>query len=165
MACIKEANKKLNSFTIKAELKSIIYQLLICKHKTNKLSPFESHFGRKANTPLSNICTKPHSSDLGHEKNLNQYFDGETVTPNELLPEEHCWNSLSDDEVKKNMCKAVRDASTRKRLEDDNESRFLSTIKAHCPIPFKEHKVQINIARKKNPIDARKRTSTGSTRC
>ena len=57
LACIKEANKELNSFTIKAALKSIIYQLRTCKHKTTKLSPFESHFGRKANTPLSNIST------------------------------------------------------------------------------------------------------------
>ena len=83
LACIKEANKELNSFTIKAALKSIIYQLRICKHKTTKLSPFESHFGRKANTPLSNISTQPKSSDLSYEKTLNHYLDEETVTPNE----------------------------------------------------------------------------------
>ena len=45
LACIKEANKELNSFTIKAALKSIIYQILIYKHKNTKFSPFESHFG------------------------------------------------------------------------------------------------------------------------
>ena len=68
LACIKEANKELNSVTIKAALKSIIYQLRICKHKTAKLSPFESHFGRQASTPLSNISTKPHHSDLSYKK-------------------------------------------------------------------------------------------------
>ena len=68
LACIKEANKELNSFIIKAALKSFIYQLRICKHKTTKLSPFESHFGRQANTSFSNISTKPHSSDLGYQK-------------------------------------------------------------------------------------------------
>ena len=57
LACIKEANKKLYSFTIKAALKSTIYKLRICKHKTTKLSPFKSHFRRKAITPLSNIST------------------------------------------------------------------------------------------------------------
>ena len=31
LECIKEANKELNSFTIKAALKSILYQLRICK--------------------------------------------------------------------------------------------------------------------------------------
>ena len=89
LACIKDANKEVNSFTIKAALKSNIYHLRICKHRTTKLSPFECHFGRKANTPLSNICTQPKSSDLSYENILNHFLDEETVTPNELLPEEH----------------------------------------------------------------------------
>ena len=147
---IKEANKEINSFTIKAALKSIIYQLRICKHKTTKLSPFESHFGRKANTPLSNISTQPKSSDLNYEKILNHYLDEETVTPNELLPEEHWGNSRSDDEIERNMCKATKYATTRERLATDNESRFLRTTKAHRPLPLKEHAVQLNIARKKH---------------
>ena len=150
LACIKEANKKSNSFTIKAALKSIIYQLRICKHKTTKFSPFESHFGRKANTLLSNISTQPKSSDLSYEKNLNHYLDEETVTPNELLPEDHWCNSRSDDEIERNMCKASKDATTRERLATDNESRFLRTTKAHRPLPLKEHAVQLNIARKKH---------------
>ena len=150
LACIKEANKELNSFTIKAALKSIIYQLRICKHKTTKLSPFESHFGRKANTPLSNISTQPKSSDVSYEKILNHYLDEETVTPNELLPEDHWGNSTSDDEIERNMCEATEDATTRERLLTDNESRFLRTTKAHRPLPLKKHAVQLNIARKKH---------------
>ena len=31
----------------------------VCRQKTINISPFEAHFGRKANTPLSNITTKP----------------------------------------------------------------------------------------------------------
>ena len=150
LACIKEANKELNSFTIKAALKSIIYQLRICKHKTTKLSPFESHFGRKANTLLSNISTQPNSSHLSYEKILNHYLDEETVTPNELLPEEHWGNSRSDDEIERNMCKATKDATTRERLATDNKSRFLRTTKAHRPLPINEHAVQLKIARKKH---------------
>ena len=64
---------------------------------------------------------------------------------------EHRGNYRSDDEVEKNMCRAVRDASTRERIADDNESRFLRTTKAHRPIPLKEHAVQINFAWKKHP--------------
>ena len=74
LACIKEANKELNSFTVKAALKSIIYQLRICEHKLTKLSPFESHFGLKANTPLSNISTQPKSSDLSYKKKFESLF-------------------------------------------------------------------------------------------
>ena len=117
LARIKEANKELNSFTIKAALKSIIYQLRICKYcfifAYAKLSPFQSYFGRKANTPYSNISTKPNSSDLSYEKILNHYLDEGTVTPNEFLPEKHWGNDRSDDEIERNMCKATRDATTR----------------------------------------------------
>ena len=101
LACIKEANRELNSFTIKAALNSIFYQHRICKHKTTQLSPFESHFGRKANTPLRNISTQPRHSDLSYDKTINHYLDEETVTPNELLPEEHWGNDRSDNEIEK----------------------------------------------------------------
>ena len=33
-----------------------------------------------------------------------KYEDEETVTPNELLPEDHWGNSRSDDEIERNMC-------------------------------------------------------------
>ena len=129
--------------------------------KRTKLSPFESHFGCKASTPLSNISTKPNSSDLSYEKILNHYSDEETVTPNELLPEEHWGNDSSDEEVERNMCKATRDATTRERLAAGNESRFIRTTKAHRAIPLKEHAVQINIARKKHPHKRSKKNLDG----
>ena len=161
LACIKEANKELNSFTIKTALKSIIYQLRICKYKFTKLSPFESHFGRKPNTPLSNICTKPNSSHLSYDKVLNHYLDEETVTPNELLPEEHWGNTRSDDEIERNMCKATHNSSSRERLATDNESGFLRTSEVSRPIPLKAPAVQINIARKKHAHKRSKKNLDG----
>ena len=74
LACIKEANNELISLNIKAAPKSILYQLSICKHKTTKISPFESQFGRQANIPLSNISTKPHSSGLSYEEIFKSLF-------------------------------------------------------------------------------------------
>ena len=81
---------------------------------------------------------------------MNHYLDEETVTPNELLPEEHRGKTRSDDEVERNLCKATHNASSRERLATDNESRFLRTTKVSQPIPLMEHAVQINIARKKH---------------
>ena len=103
LVCIKEANKELNLFTIKTALNSILYQLRKCKHKTTKISPFVSNFGRQANTPLSNNSTKTHSSDLSYEKILNYYLDEETVTSNELLPEDHWGNYRSDEGVEEGV--------------------------------------------------------------
>ena len=126
---------------MKAPLKSGIYQLRKIKYKTTKLSLFESHFGRKFNTPLSNISTKSNSFDLIYEKSLRHYLDEESVTPNEFLPEEPWWNSRSDDEIENNMCKAAKDAHSCERLVGDNESCFLHTTKAHRTIPLKENTV------------------------
>ena len=166
LACIKEANKELNSCTIKAALKSIPYQLRTRKHNTTMISPFESHFGRKANTLLSNISTKPSSSDLSYEKILNHYLEEETVTPNELLTEDLWGNYRNDGEVEKNMCTVTKVALSRERLEGDNESRFLRSTKTHRPLPLQEHTLQLNIARKKHPNKrSKQRTSTEYMKC
>ena len=57
LACIKTVAR--NQFNMKASINSIIYQLCICRQKATNMSPFGAHFGRKANTPLRNISTKP----------------------------------------------------------------------------------------------------------
>ena len=92
---------------------------------------------------------------------MNHYLDEETVTPNELLPEDHWGDSRSDDEIERNMCKASKDATARERLATDNESRFLRTTKAHRPLPLKEHAVQLNIARKKHLHERSKKNLYG----
>ena len=68
LACIKTAAR--NQFNVKASINSIIYQLRICRQKNTNISPFEAHFGRKANAPLSNITTKPEPK----KSNLQKYF-------------------------------------------------------------------------------------------
>ena len=75
LACIKEDKSANNAFDVKYALKIIIHQLLICKQKTTKISPFEAHFGRKPNTPLSVISSKPKLSNLSYENIVNHYLD------------------------------------------------------------------------------------------
>ena len=150
-ASIKEINKKLNSFTIKTAQKSILYQLRIWKHKTTKISPFETDFERKANTPLSNISTKTNFSDLSYGKTSSHYLDEETVTANELLPEDQWGNYRSDEEIERNMCKATQEALSRERLADADEHRFLRSTTIYRALPIKEPTVQVKIACKKHP--------------
>ena len=92
---------------------------------------------------------------------MNHYLDEEAVTPNELLPEDHWRNTRSGDEIERNMCKATHNASSRERLDTDNESRFLRTTKVSRPIPLREHAVQINIARKKHAHKRSKKNLDG----
>ena len=55
LSWIKEEKSVKNAFHRKHATKIIIHQLQICKKKTLKISPFEAHFDRRPNTPLSVI--------------------------------------------------------------------------------------------------------------
>ena len=83
LACIKTAAR--NQFNVKASINSIIYQLRICRQKTINVSPFEAHFGRKANTPLCNISTKPDPSSLTYKNISKKFLDLETVRWEDLI--------------------------------------------------------------------------------
>ena len=74
-----------NTFTLKKAIKSIVYQLRICKQKTTNVTPFQAHFGRKPNAPLSNISTKPKSLNLSCENFLHYYLDADTVPVEDFL--------------------------------------------------------------------------------
>ena len=114
LACIKEEKLATHAFHVKHALKIIIHQLRICKQRTTKISPFEAHFGRKPNTPLSVIATKPNLMNLSYKGIINPYLDEETVMPEEILPDDK-WISgyRSDIEVEKGMTRATTEASAR----------------------------------------------------
>ena len=76
-----------NTSTIKETKKSIVYQLRICKQKTSNVTPFQAHFGRKPNTPLSYISTIPKPSNLSFEFILHHYLDADTVPVEDYLVE------------------------------------------------------------------------------
>ena len=74
---MKSANRN-NTFTFKDTIKSIVYQLCICKQKTTNVTHFQIHFGIQPNTQLSNISTTPKSSNFSYENILNHYLDTDT---------------------------------------------------------------------------------------
>ena len=84
LSCMKLANRN-NTFITKEITKSIVYQLRICKQKATNVIPFQAHFVRKPNTPLSSISTTPKSSNLPNEKILNHYLDAEAILVEDYL--------------------------------------------------------------------------------
>ena len=146
LASIKEEKLSIKAFHVKHALKIIIHQLRICKQRTTKISPFEAHFRRKPNTPLSVISTKPKLSNLTYENIVNHYLDEDTVMPEEILPDDKWVNGYhSHIEVEVGMSRATHEAKERERASTDGESRFLRT-KAFRPIPLKERAVELNLA-------------------
>ena len=68
LACFKEDKSANNSFHVKYALKIFIHQLRICT--------------------LIVFSTKPKLSNLSYENIVNHYIDGDTVTPEEIQPDE-----------------------------------------------------------------------------
>ena len=142
LACINEEKLSTSAFQVKHALKIKIHQLRICKQRTTKTSPSEAHFGRKPNTPLSVIATKPNLLNLTYENIINHYLDEDTVMPEEMLPDEKLVNGYrSDIEVEIGMTRAKTEAKSRERASTDGEPQFLKT-------KAKERAIELNLARK-----------------
>ena len=148
LACIKTAAR--NQFNVKASFNSIIYQLRICRQKTINISPFEAHFGRKANTPLSNITTKPDTTSLTYKNILNKYLDLETVRWDELIADEN-WNNdgRSDTEIETNKDRLSKDAIKRKNEDPNKESRIIPHPDVGQSVPRTEASLEVKLAKKR----------------
>ena len=149
LSCIKLDSRN-NKFKIEEALKSIVYQLQISKQKTTNVTPFQAHFGRKPNTPLSNISTIPKSSDLSYENILHHYLDADTVPVEDYLDENRCMtgdrSDLLTDEA---MQKAQVDAGRRYNGEKNKSvSRFILHPELNNPIPLSEKSLEIKLAGK-----------------
>ena len=149
LSCMKLDNRN-KSFTIKEAIKSIVYQLRICKRKTTNVTPFQAHFGRKPNTPLSNISTVPKSSNLSYEDILHHFLDADTVPVEDYL-DENGWvtGDRSDILIEEAMQKAQVDAGHRYNGDQNKSiSRFIVHPKLNNPIPRTEQSLDLKLARK-----------------
>ena len=146
LSCMKAENKE--SSATSTAIKQIISDLRLTKQKTTKITPFEAHFGRPANTPLKNIRTVPSSLNLTYEKIINHYLDADTVPADDFFDELGWVNPDSDLEIEKNMCPAQQDAGRRYRDSDNKESRFIIPPKILNPIPRTEASLNIKLAKK-----------------
>ena len=137
LACIKTAAQ--NQFNLKESINSIIYQLRICRQKTINISPIEAHFGRKANTPSSNISTEPDPSSLRYKRIFNKYLDMETVRWEELISE-YNWDTeaRSEIELEQNKDRLSKDAVRRSNADPDKESRVITHPDVGLAVPRTE---------------------------
>ena len=144
---MKAENKE--TFATSIAIKQIISDLSLTKQKTTKITPFDAHFGRPANTPLKIISTIPLNLNLTYEKIINHYLDADTVPADDFLDELGWINpDRSDLEIEKSMCRAQQDADRRYRDSDNKESRFIIHPKISNHIPWIEASLNIKLARK-----------------
>ena len=133
---------------MKASINSIIYQLRIRRQKTINISPFEAHFGRKANTRLSKISKKPNPSSLAHKRILNHYLDMEKVRWEELISEDN-WGTeaTSDIEMEQNKDKLSKYAVRWGNADPTKQSRVIPYPDVGRAVPQTESSFTVKIAK------------------
>ena len=137
-----QLNKK---FNLESSLKAIIQRLRISKQKTINTTPFEAHFRRKCNTPISNITTKPNSKNLNYNAILNYYLDEDTIPGRSYLSEEQWADTAlcSDTEIERVVCAASALARAEQEKRKDGEERFLNSEGISRPITCSERSVKV----------------------
>ena len=87
-------------YKLASDVAELIKTLRITPNATTKITPFEAHFGRRPNTPLTNISTSPKLSNLSWEKTKLSCLD-EKVLTKPALSAEAMWDreNNSDDEL------------------------------------------------------------------
>ena len=121
LGCIK-LDPRQHPFNIKQSLKQIAQELRICRKKATNISPFEAHFGRPANTPITNLTTKPDSRHLKWPNVQHDYLDDNIMGADELISDER-WEQEdlnSDEELrtsKERMLRAAKNDTGDETLE------------------------------------------------
>ena len=78
-------------YKLVSDVAELIKTLRITPNATTKITPFDAHFGRKPNTPLSNMATAPKSSNLSWENIKLACLDQKLLTK-PALTAEAMWN-------------------------------------------------------------------------
>ena len=61
--------------TLTDKVAEIIQEIKLIPNTTTKIAPYTAHFGRKVNTQLSNITTKPSQNNMSYKNIKNFYLD------------------------------------------------------------------------------------------
>ena len=155
-----QLNKK---FNLETSLKAIIQRLRISKQKTINIAPFEAHFGRNCNTPISNFTIKSDSKNLNYNAIINYYLDEDTIPGRSYLTEEQWADTAlcSDTEIERVICAASTLTRTEQEKRNDGEERFISSDAVCRPIPCSECSVQVKLARKLHENQRQKKNLDG----
>ena len=161
LSCVKaHLNKK---FNLAHSIHAIIQRLRISKRKTIENTPFEAHFGRRCNTPTSNITTKSSNKNLNFNKIIKCYFDEDTIPGRSYLTDTQWADTgmCSDFEIERVICAANSQAHEEQEKKKYGDSRLMFSAGILRPIQRRKRSVQMKIALKIHQHRDIKRTWMG----
>ena len=113
-----------SSETLSARIASIIENIRLIPNKTTKVTPFEAHFGRKPNTELSNMITKPSIKNLSYKKLIDKCLDKKLLR-HDALTQEELWRRDGSSENELDIQYNTQSTSPTPLDSDDSENQPL----------------------------------------
>ena len=145
LGCIKlDPNQR--PFNIKQSLRQIAQELRICRKKAANISPFEAHFGRPVNTPITNLTSCVDSRNLKWPNTKSDYLDDNIMGNDELISDERWIQETldSDEEVKLSKQRLLSAA-----LNDKGEIPRTFRMAPQTPLqPLAENSKELKLVRK-----------------
>ena len=127
-------------------LQNISFELRTCRKKNSKLSPFEAHYGRKANTALTNITSKPNIKNLNWSNTLKYYLDDNIIGEEELISQDEWYDEDLDRDAK---VKASKQRKLQEAKDDEGEvPRIIRLPAANFEEPSARNSPRLELARK-----------------
>ena len=150
-------------FSLEQSIYAIKQRLRISKRKTTTTTQFEAHFGRRCNTPISNITTKSNTNNLNYNKIFKHYLDEDTIPGRSYLTDTQWADTgmCSDVEIEKFFCAANTSVHEEQEKMKGGESSLMWSMWSEGisrPIPRSERSVQVKIARKLHAAQRQKKT-------
>ena len=80
------------------KITEIIQEIKLIPNTTTKIAPFTAHFGRKQNTPISNITSRTSPKNLSYNEITKFHLDKRRGLKQPMLKADTIWNLESDSE-------------------------------------------------------------------
>ena len=111
---------------------NIIQSIRLIPNRVTRIAPFKAHFGRKPNTALSNIVTKPNKHNLSY-KHIKNFASDRRLLKQPVLSPSAMWDMEQDSEPELNIqCKEGsekvphRDNLISNEIDDSENAPLLS---------------------------------------
>ena len=145
LGCIK-LDPSQKPFNIKIALQNISFELRTRRKKPSKLSPFEARYGRKANTALTNITSKPNIKNPSWSNTLIYYLDDNIIGEEDLISQDKMYNEKSDSD---NEVRSTKQRKLQEAKDYEGEvPRIIKLPSADFEQPLSGNSFQLQLARK-----------------
>ena len=146
--------------TLSQRVANLIENIRLIPNATTKTSPFEAHFGRKPNTEVSNIITKPSHKNLTYKKLRSNCLD-KKILKHDVLTNEEMWryDGLSED----NLDIAYKEPENPTPISIDSDESDNMPLRPRSPRKITPSEIDFTIGDKTTKLVVNKRNVAKKT--